>query len=245
MPIRFRFRVIPFLATVLVVALGISLGNWQARRAADKRAVAAQVAARAALPPLTLTGTPATLDQLAWRRVRLTGQFVPRWPILLDNRPYQGRAGFYFLMPFKIANSDTHVLVARGWVPRDPADPRRVPAVPTPEGEVAIEGFVTGSLGRLLQLGTPAPLAPGAIVQDVAPQDLDRISGMRLQPFFVAQTGPADDSALVRDWPAPSTGIEKHEGYAFQWYALAVMACLFYVITGIRSGTHSHGRRGT
>jgi len=36
MPIRFRFKLIPFVATVLLVTLGIQLGNWQERRAAQK-----------------------------------------------------------------------------------------------------------------------------------------------------------------------------------------------------------------
>ena len=32
------------------------------------------------------------------------------------------------------------------------------------------------------------------------------------------------DDGLVRDWPDPGSGVEKHLGYAFQWYALAVLA---------------------
>jgi surfeit locus 1 family protein len=40
----------------------------------------------------------------------------------------------------------------------------------------------------------------------------------------------------VRGWPRPSTGVEKHRGYAFQWYALAGMALVFFVVTGFRRG---------
>jgi surfeit locus 1 family protein len=43
-------------------------------------------------------------------------------------------------MPFKIAGSDMHVLVERGWLPRDPAVHDRLPAYATPQGEVTIEG---------------------------------------------------------------------------------------------------------
>ena len=39
MRISFRFRTIPFVATVLLVALGVSLGQWQDRRAAEKTAL--------------------------------------------------------------------------------------------------------------------------------------------------------------------------------------------------------------
>jgi cytochrome oxidase assembly protein ShyY1 len=140
-------------------------------------------------------------------------------------------------MPFKIAGSPDHVLVARGWLPRNTAEYGRQPAFATPEGTVTIEGMVKSSVGRVMQLGTPAPLRPQAIVQNVSVDEFAKASGMRLQPFFVEQTGPGTPGdALVRDWPAPALGVERNQGYAFQWYALALMAFLFFVITGFRSG---------
>jgi cytochrome oxidase assembly protein ShyY1 len=58
----------------------------------------------------------------------------------------------------------------------------------------------------------------------------------------VQQGGPAaPGEGLVRDWPVPSAGVDKHHGYAFQWYALAAMAVLFFVITGFRSGRKQVG----
>jgi surfeit locus 1 family protein len=108
---------------------------------------------------------------------------------------------------------------------------------------VTIEGRVKASAGHVMELGTPAPLTPGAIVQNVEVAQFAQASGLRLQPFFVEQLAAPEsgtrepDDALVRDWPAPSLDIDKHRGYAFQWYALAAMAGLFFVITGFRSGT--------
>jgi len=237
MRIRFRFRTIPFVATVLLVALGIALGNWQERRAAQKSALQARLDQRAAQAPLVLGPAPAPLEQIEYRRVTVSGAFVAGWPVFLDNRPQQGRAGFYLVMPFKIAGSDTSVLVARGWLPRE-AEHDRLPRYDTPSGPTTIEGIVTGSPGRVMQLGAPAPLKPDAIVQNVDVAGFARDSGLKLLPFFVEQTGPRQPGeALVRDWPAPSTGIDRHKGYALQWYALAAMAFLFFVMTGFRSGT--------
>jgi cytochrome oxidase assembly protein ShyY1 len=238
MPLRFRFRLIPFLATVLLVALGILLGNWQQGRAAQKIALRDRIAQRSAEPPLELGPVITPLAPLEFRRVRVTGEFLPGWPVFLDNRPNQGRSGFYLLMPFKITGSNTHVLVARGWLPADPTVHTRLPAYTTPRGQVTIEGMVTGSVGRVLQLGATPPLQPNAVVQNLEPAAFAQATGLTVQPFFVEQTGPQEPGgALLRDWPAPSTGIEKHKGYAFQWYALAVMAFLFFVMTGFRSGT--------
>ena len=50
----FRFRPIPFVATVLLVALGVSLGQWQDRRAAGKIAVQQRVDSAAMAAPLAL-----------------------------------------------------------------------------------------------------------------------------------------------------------------------------------------------
>ena len=239
MRLAFRFRTIPFLATVLLVALGIALGNWQMRRADEKLAVAARMAERSAAAPIAFGGGGGHghATGIEYRRVQVTGEWVTDWPLFLDNRPQDGRAGFYLAMPFKIAGSGAHVLVLRGWLPRDPREYTRLPSFATPGGTVTIEGIATASAGNVMQLGTPGALKPGAIVQNLTVGEVARATGLRLQPFFVQQTGPGTPGdPLVRDWPAPASGVDKHHGYAFQWYALAAMAVLFFVITGCRSG---------
>ncbi|TFW19746.1 SURF1 family protein [Massilia arenosa] len=235
----FRFRLIPFTVTVALVALGISLGNWQERRAAYKTALQWRVEARAAQAPLVLGGAALpTTDFAEYRRVQATGTWVPQWAVYLDNRPYKGRSGFYVLMPLKLAGSHQHVLVARGWLPVDPANRAQIASYATPTGEVTVQGRAVASAGHVLQLGAAAAVKPGAIVQNIEPAQLAPASGLALAPFVVEQTGDAAQAGdtLVRDWPSPSFGIDKHKGYAFQWYALAVMAALFFVFTGFRRG---------
>lgn len=239
MRISFRFRPIPFVATVLLVALGISLGNWQERRATQKIALQDKLVSRAAEAPLVIGPALVAAEPLEYRHVKVTGQFVQSYPVYLNNRPQDGRAGFYLLMPLKIDGSDTHVLVARGWLPRNAAEAAKLPPYATPGGTVTIDGIVKTSVGHIMQLGTPEPARAGAIVQNIDPAQFAQASGMKLQPFFIEQSGPAPAAdGLVRNWPAPALGVEKHQGYAFQWYALAVMALLFFVITGFRRGTN-------
>lgn len=237
MRFAFRFRPIPFIAALIVAIIGILLGNWQQDRAAYKTGLQAQQLERGAAAPIELGSTIAASDDLAFRRVRLRGEFVAGWPVFLANRPMGSQSGFYLAMPFRIAGSDMHVLVLRGWLPRQ-AEFGKLPPFVTPAGPLLIEGRVVASSGRVMELGESAPLAPGAQVQNLAPQDLARASGLALQPFLVQQTAPATaDDRLQRDWPAPDAGIDKHRGYAFQWYALAALAVLFYVMTGFRRGS--------
>ncbi|UGQ47151.1 SURF1 family protein [Massilia endophytica] len=242
MRLRFRFKLIPFIATVLLVALGVSLGQWQDRRAAEKLALEAKLKAGAEAPPLEIGAAPVKAGDIEYRRVKLTGQFLGAWPLYLDNRPYQGRAGFYLLMPFRIEGTGMHVLVARGWVPRNTADRNRLPETPVPSGTITIEGLARLNAGHVMELGEAPPLGAQLIVQNVTPAQVAEATKFRFQPFVLEQTSTdgsegSGPSALVRDWPAPALGVDKHRGYAFQWYALAAMALIFFIVTGFRSGS--------
>ena len=237
MPIRFRIRWIPLLATVIVAAIGVSLGQWQTRRGDEKQAIQAKMAARQSAPAMTLENAAGIDVAVAeFRHIKLRGRFVPTWVTYLENRPYNGVPGFYVLMPFKITGSaESAILIERGWAPRDANDRTRVPVVPTPADEIEIEGVIRSDAGHLLQLGAAEAPRPGAIMQNLDIAAYARASQLPLAPFVVEQSGEIKDG-LVRDWPAPSLGIDRHRGYAVQWYALALMAVIFFVVTGFRSG---------
>ena len=237
MPIRFRVRWVPLVATLIVAAIGVSLGQWQTRRGDEKQAIQDKMAERQAAPAIELHGSTQQADvaQNEYRHVRVKGEFISSWTSYLDNRPYNGTPGFYVLTPFKIADSDAAVLVERGWTPRDISDRTKVPALPTPAGVVEIEGVIRRDAGHLLQLGTAEAPKPGAIMQNLDLPAYAAASNLKLAPFLIEQGGEMKDG-LVRDWPAPSLGIERHRGYAVQWYALALMAVIFFVVTGFRSG---------
>lgn len=238
MRIRFRFRWIPFVVMLLLVMLGISLAQWQQRRAEEKLARAAKLEAGNLAAPLQLTAAPLPLAEaqaIEFRRVNVTGHFVPAWTVYLDNRPYRGQAGFHVLTPFQIDGSSKHVLVAQGWLPRNNQDRTKLPDYSTPAGTTTIQGVVRLNAGHVMQLGTAPPLTPHAIVQNAEIAQLAQASGLDFQPILIEQTAPPAISQLpIRDWPAPDLGADKHRGYAFQWYALALMAFLFFVLTGFR-----------
>jgi len=241
MRIRFHFRWIPFVVMLLLVALGVSLAQWQQRRGDEKLARAARLEAGNQAAPLALTAAPllpADAQAIEFRRVTVTGHFVPAWTVYLDNRPYKGQAGFHVLTPFQIDGSQMHVLVAQGWLPRNNAERTRIPDYATPTGTVTITGIARLNAGHVMELGTAPALAPHAIVQNADIGQLARASGLALKPLILEQTvdgAMAPSGQLpVRDWPAPDLGADKHRGYAFQWYALALMAFLFFVFTGFR-----------
>ncbi|MGZ3253705.1 MAG: SURF1 family cytochrome oxidase biogenesis protein, partial [Burkholderiaceae bacterium] len=74
---------------------------------------------------------------------------------------------------------------------------------------------------------------PGAILQNVDVAEVAAASKLLMQPIVIEQSNDLHDG-LVRNWPRPSSGIEKHYGYVVQWYGLAATAFIFFVVTGFR-----------
>jgi surfeit locus 1 family protein len=231
----FRFRWIPFLAALLAASLGVSLGQWQMRRAAEKEGIETRLAQREAAPETVLQPGDSNAADLEYRKLVAKGEFIGQWAVYLDNRPYKGGPGFYLAMPLKIAGSDSHILVLRGWIPRNTADRARLPTVPVPPPPVVLHGTVRITAGHVLQLGSEPALRPGSIVQNLDVAQFASASGLKMLPFILEQTSDTADG-LVRDWPRPSSGVDKHYGYAFQWFALAATALIFFIATGLRRG---------
>ena len=237
MRLRFHFRWVPFIAAAIVVSVGLSLGSWQLNRAEQKRALQQQMMARAEFEPISLNALPENHISEEFRRITAEGEFISSWAVYLENRPYQGKAGFYLLMPFKLSGSEQSVLVLRGWFPRDAMDRERIPEIALPKGVIRIEGRVRASTGKLMQLGEAAVLQPGVIAQNVDVTEFARASKLSLPNFIIEQSSDTADG-LVRDWPMPSVGIDKHNAYAFQWFGLSMAAALFFLVTGFKRARH-------
>jgi surfeit locus 1 family protein len=201
----FRPRLWALALAAAACAAGIALGNWQSRRADEKRALAEHV-----------------------QRIVVTGEFLPERSVLLDNKLRGGRAGYEVVAPLRLAEG-IHVLVNRGWIA---APPRRdeLPQVVTPPGRLRIEGVVLSHLPRTLKLGGPAQ---GPVRQSVELKEFAAESGLTLQAFVIQQHSDTGDG-LARDWPPPDAGVEKHQAYSFQWYSLAALAVVLALVLSFR-----------
>ncbi len=164
-----------------------------------------------------------------WKRVAARGEFIPERSVLLDNKLRHGVPGYEVVTPLRLGGSDRHVLVERGWIAAG-ATRAALPAVRTPRAVVRVEGIALERVPRVMQAG----------VEDKGPlrQNLDLAAfaaetGLRLQPIVIEQHSALDDG-LAREWPRPDLGVEKHESYALQWYALAALAVGLVVVLSFR-----------
>ncbi|MBC7405011.1 MAG: SURF1 family protein [Cytophaga sp.] len=231
----FRFRRIPLLSTLILCLLGVVLGQWQTRRAEEKENIVSALLQRSQMPSLTSNDLNRSPKDIIYRQVRLSGAFVSNWPLYLDNRPKDGVAGFYVLMPFKIQGTDRHVMVVRGWQPRNPANRTLMVPLKTPPDVLQLEGVIREGVDKVMQLGLNAQLKPRAILQNLDLPDVARQTSLAMPNFVINQTNETFDG-LQRNWTLPIAGAEKHRAYAFQWYALSLMAVIFFVVTGFRRG---------
>jgi surfeit locus 1 family protein len=220
-----RFWVLT-VATWAMVALTFSLGRWQMSRADYKLELTLAVAARGQEPALSVSALIGSTDLPAQlhRRVALQGEWLSAHTVYLDNRPMQGRTGFWVLTPLKLAGSSRVVLVQRGWVPRDFADRSRLVPVVTAEGTAEVLGRMALSPGKLYEFKGEEQ---GRIRQNLRLDAFRTETGLDLLSALVVQTGEPSEG-LLRQWDAPNTGVDKHHGYAFQWFALSALLVGLY-----------------
>lgn len=222
---RTRFWIVT-LAAVLMAALTFSLGQWQLNRAAQKAALQASLDQQATQPVLGNADLAAAPDLAAFkdRRVQLTGQWQAAQTVYLDNRPMNQRPGFWVVTPLRLDGSDKAVLVQRGWIPRDFQDRSRLAPVETPAGTVSLKGRMAPAPGKLYEF---AGAAAGPIRQNLDIAEFRAETGLPLVQAVVIEAGPASQG-LLREWPAPNVGVDKHYGYAFQWFGLCALVVGLY-----------------
>jgi cytochrome oxidase assembly protein ShyY1 len=220
----------------VVISVTVSLGNWQMRRASEKEAAQITLAAADRLAPIQLPGAEPTLAALADRRVQVRGSWMPEFTVFIDNRTHRGVSGFHVVMPFKIEGVSTSILVLRGWVAGDPARRNIPPVIVNAQGTVQLSGRVMPDLPQTLELKTsPEPAAEDRVWQNASLERVRRWTGLSLADFVIRQTesdqgasGQFDDR-LIREWREPGTGVDKHRGYAAQWYGLAALALVLWI----------------
>ncbi len=229
------------LAALLSAGLAARLGVWQLDRAAQKQALQVELDTRSVMPVLSpgeLATTPEAATAQYQRRVELRGVWLDQATVFLDNRQMNARQGFFVMTPLRLLSGPGQtaeaqspaalIWVQRGWAARDNNDRSLLPQVSTPQGVVEINGRVAPPPARLFEFDSQEV---GAIRQNLDLAASARELGQPVLPMTVLQTDEPLSGAdgLARQWPAPSVDIQKHYGYAFQWFALCALIIGLYL----------------
>jgi len=231
---RARYIRSAFATVILIVLLTlfVSAGIWQLGRAGEKYDLKAAFSAGSLTAVVQQLVEDSEAEDYRFRRFELQGHYDSRHQILLDSIVAGGRTGYQVLTPFYTDGKT--VMVNRGWIAAAP-DRDILPAIDVP-GEA-----------RTIRVRLNRFPVPG--IRLTAPLNNSNIWPQRMLfpareeiaaaldksvPDYQLLLEPDEADGYLRDWRAVDVGPERHYGYAFQWFAFAVMAFVIFCVLTIR-----------
>ncbi|MFI9817292.1 SURF1 family cytochrome oxidase biogenesis protein [Saccharothrix variisporea] len=209
------------------------LAPWQfsrdAEREAQNNAVTSSIRDEP-VPVARVLGEPNSANE--WRRVTMTGRYLPEGQAVARLRTVQGEAASEVLTPFRLDSGET-VLVDRGYV--RPVNGLKVPELkPVPTGTVTLVAWVrAGENDNRDAIERDGHREVYAINSAV----VGRAAGLDIRPgyFQLTEGQPGLEEAL----PLPKLDAGPFFSYALQWIAFGAMALagwLYFTVREARPG---------
>ena len=239
---EFRPRLWPTIATIILLPVLLRLGFWQLDRAEEKREIEQHFAEQQSRPAVELVKLDPS-QNIEYREVFVSGRFSTKRQILLDNQVHEKRAGYHVLTPLQLAGSQKYILVNRGWVDsqlrRD-----KLPEYDTPQILVSLEGRLKkpGGIGLKLDEKSFTNESWPLVVQWVDIKQLHDQTGYNLYPYIL-QLAEDQPYGFVRKWKIVSSSPEQSTSYAVQWFTLAFVLILIFVLVNSRKIEHAKHER--
>jgi len=224
----FRFLV-PSILILATMAFLVSLGFWQLDRADQKRTIEASIQ-KANTGVVELIVNQNELLNKEYYEVRLQGSYISDKQFIYDNQIVDQASGYYVLTPFVLTGQSNAIMINRGFIPwngrRDQLDDI---AVDSTFREIKIQ--VSRPIKRIELKTSDISNQFPVLIQAI---DFDVIEEISSTSFVdvIGLLDPSSDDGFVRKWEPYTGSIEKHIGYAIQWFLMA----LVLGIIGIRIG---------
>jgi surfeit locus 1 family protein len=231
---QFKPRLVPSLLVLLLLPLLIRLGFWQLARADEKRQIIATQNAKLAMPPMLINNKMTKTQHLEFRRLQVQGSFLTKYQIFIDNKVHDEQTGYDVVTPLRINNSDQYVLVNRGWVPST-GSRAVLPTVDTPAQEVNLIGIARYHTKDVMSFGVANRSNQGwpAVVRWVDIKALRAQTKLNLLPFMLL-LDPKSQYGFVRKWEFVNMPPEKHISYAVQWFTMAAVLLIIYLVVNLK-----------
>jgi surfeit locus 1 family protein len=232
---RFRPGMVMSIVVVIMLIILLSLGTWQMDRSREKQLLLDSYQQAPSLPSLDFAAIGDDWEQYRFRKIDLDGKYDTQHQVLLENQVRSGQSGFMVFTPFHVDDGQQTVLVNRGWLPRH-NDPGSLPDVTVTEQKRSLIGLISHPPEVGFRIGSLNESASGW--PKMAPYiDHDWISlqlGEQIVPWVVLLDKGQSDGFL-RDWhPSVRMTPDKHKGYAFQWYSLAIVLVFLFVVGSLK-----------
>lgn len=207
--------------TLIVFSLLINLGLWQSSRAIEKEQRLSRITSLNTTSPISLQQVVSlsNTENINDFPVQASGRFVAEKIFLLDNQVSGGRLGYQVLQI--LTTEKNAVLVNLGWV-QGSINRQELPEISGYRGEVSFASKV-----RLVEPNIQLMAQDFSSFQwplRVQQIELDKFSVLLDKPLlpFVLYVNETELIGYKKDWQAIVMPPEKHRGYAFQWFSLAI-----------------------
>lgn len=234
----FSPKILTSLLALIFISLFVSLGFWQLDRAEYKRNLYSEFENRQSSETVDFSlekNYQLDKEDLIWRKLEATGEFLEQYQILLDNQVEDTHAGYFVYTPFKLYQNDLVVLVNRGWLLAD-TDRTVSPKLLFTNGVVKINGVAKEKpkTGLLLKEMPPEKMNETTYrVQRIDIEEIEELTNTKLLPYII-RLEPESEHGYIRKWRLPGSGENMHNGYAFQWFAFAAVLLIIYLILNVK-----------
>ena len=225
------------IAAVIVILSMLRLAVWQLDRAEQKRQVLNVTRAQATLAAVDLNDLLAGFSESErFRQITVFGRYLPEKSIFLDNQVHHSKVGYHVVTPLQISGSKRVVLVNRGWV--SVGQSRDVlPKIATVPERITVYGRLNMPAVQPPLWDDNYPVSKGQVWQYLPIGEYAQQMQLNVLPLVV-ELAPdsAGDSNLLREWSGiDDQWVAKHQGYAFQWFAMALAFFIACVVLLLRS----------
>lgn len=206
---------------VIAASVCVRLGFWQLHRRQERRARNALIISRldsAAVDPRAL---PHDTVAARFRRVSVSGTPDYAHELIYAARTRQGSPGVNLLTPVRLPNSDTAVLVNRGWVYS--ADGSTIDAGRWHERDSTFTGYAEELPSTNGSTYTNRPTVLARLSYDVVSKALP----YPVLPFYIVALDAGDTTnpaTRVARLTIPPLDEGPHFNYAIQWFGFATVA---------------------
>jgi len=219
-----------FLPATLITATFaflVSLGFWQLDRADEKRGIEASIK-KVNNGKVELIVEESSLKNKEYFEVRLQGKYLSDKQFIYDNQIVNQVSGYYVLTPYALEGQSKAILINRGFIPWNGRRDKLADIVIGQDArEIKVQ--ISKPIKRMELKPSETGIQFPVLIQSIEIQDMADIARIDFSSV-IGLLDPSTSDGFIRKWEPYTGSIEKHIGYAVQWFLMA----LVLAIIGIR-----------
>ena len=213
---------------IFFASVFFALGIWQIERGQTKASIILEFENN-----LKKDASVFSEDSKKWDKVFINGTWDSSRQMLIDNVINRGVAGYKVLTPLKISNSDTFILVDRGWIPRE-ASRQTLPNIEINNIKEKVFGTLENpELGFVLSDILVSSDWP-KVSQTKNLKIISKEYNYTLAQFILVADPILKNSLEYLKIIPTNMMPSKHYGYSAQWFTMFLVLCFMYIWLGYK-----------